>query len=187
MKEHEPPLDYLVVREILRKIARILNVAPCDVLQRIKALLAELADLERQLAERRAIGVVSADDLLANAVEVDGAVVIVTEMSGAAGAMRQLIDQIRKRTWMSAILLASRYNDRVTLVAGVSRNLQSYVDASQWVRPVAEVVGGGGGGRPDMAQAGGCQPAKLPDALEMARKTILDMLTNGYAREATNV
>jgi alanyl-tRNA synthetase len=92
--------------------------------------------------------------------------------------MRHLIDQIRRQVSSSAVLLASRQgDDKVTLVAGVSRDLQDRgANAGSWIRPVAEAVGGGGGGRPDMAQAGGRHPEKLPEALEVARQTIADML-----------
>ena len=94
--------------------------------------------------------------------------------------MRQLIDQIRQKTGSSAVLLASSEGeDKVTLVAGVSKDLQEKgAHAGNWVRPVAKVLGGGGGGRPDMAQAGGKQPAKLPEALEQARQTIAEMISN---------
>lgn len=92
--------------------------------------------------------------------------------------MRQLIDQIRQKASPAAILLATRQgDDKVTIVAGISKDLQQKgSSAGNWIRPVAEAVGGGGGGRPDLAQAGGKQPEKLPQALEIARKTIAEML-----------
>jgi alanyl-tRNA synthetase len=76
------------------------------------------------------------------------------------------------------VLLASRQgDDKVTLVAGISKELQSRkLSAGEWIRPVAAEVGGGGGGRPDMAQAGGKNPAKLPQALQIAKETIRSML-----------
>jgi alanyl-tRNA synthetase len=92
--------------------------------------------------------------------------------------MRQLIDQIRGKAPTSAVLLASRSgDDKVTLVAGISKDLQARkLSAGEWIRPVAEAVGGGGGGRPDLAQAGGKLPAKLPEALQIAKNTIRTML-----------
>jgi alanyl-tRNA synthetase len=88
--------------------------------------------------------------------------------------MRGLIDQVRKTSSPCAVLLASSESEsKVTLVAGISRDLVDRgLSAGNWVREVAPVVGGGGGGRPDMAQAGGKQPDKLPEALEKARQTI---------------
>jgi alanyl-tRNA synthetase len=92
--------------------------------------------------------------------------------------MRQLIDQIRGKAPTSAVLLASRSgDDKVTLVAGISKDLQARkLSAGEWIRPVAAAVGGGGGGRPDLAQAGGKDPAKLPEALDVAKSTIRKML-----------
>ncbi len=94
--------------------------------------------------------------------------VVVAEVPGVeSNLMRQLIDQVRGKASASAVLLASRSgDDKVTLVAGISKDLQARkLSAGDWIRPVAAAVGGGGGGRPDMAQAGGKNPAKLPEAL----------------------
>ncbi len=91
--------------------------------------------------------------------------------------MRQLIDQMRKTSSPIAVLLASREEEKVTIVAGISRDLQERgLDAGKWIRGAAEVVGGRGGGKPDMAQAGGKHPEKLPQALDEARKAIAVML-----------
>ena len=78
----------------------------------------------------------------------------------------------------STVLLATTQgDDKVTLVAGISKQLQERgLSAGKWIGPVAQAVGGGGGGRPDLAQAGGKDPAKLPAALEVANKTIAEML-----------
>ena len=79
----------------------------------------------------------------------------------------------------SAVLLAASQGDsKVTLVAGVSRDLVDRgASAGHWVKQVAPVVGGGGGGRPDMAQAGGKSPEKLSEALDRAREVIQSMLS----------
>ena len=92
--------------------------------------------------------------------------------------MRQLIDQIRKKASPSAVFLATTEGDsKVVLVAGVSRDLVDQgVSAGNWVRDVAPVVGGGGGGKPDLAQAGGKHPEKLADALAKAREVARAML-----------
>ena len=78
----------------------------------------------------------------------------------------------------AAVMLAARHgDDKVTLVAGISKDLQSRkMSAGDWIRPVAAAVGGGGGGRPDLAQAGGKDPAKLPEALQIAKATIREMI-----------
>ncbi len=171
--------DAAQIKSALREAARALNVAPFDALPRALAMLAEVAELKRQLANRAASGALSAETLLAGAEQVGGATVIVAEAPSAnANLMRQLIDQIRKKTSSSAVFLATTEGaDKVVLVAGVSRDLvEKGVSAGNWVRDVAPVVGGGGGGKPDLAQAGGKDAAKLPDALAKARQVVRTML-----------
>jgi alanyl-tRNA synthetase len=92
--------------------------------------------------------------------------------------MRQLIDQIRKKASPSAVFLATTEGEnKVVLVAGVSRDLvEKGLSAGNWVRDVAPVVGGGGGGKPDLAQAGGKHPEKLADALAKAKEVARTML-----------
>ncbi len=175
----EEPLSYVQQRAALRETARILNVSLFDVPQRVQGLLAECESLETQLKQRRQAGGLSAAELVEQAEEVAGIKVIVAELPMAgANLMRQLIDQVRKTVEPSAVLLASREgDDKVTLVAGVSRALvERKVSAGEWVKQVAAVVGGGGGGKPDMAQAGGKLPDKTPAALERAREWIRDTL-----------
>ena len=130
------------------------------------------ARTEKALPRPRPPAKLSAEKLLAEATDVGGVRVVVAEAPGAdAGMMRQLIDQLRKKASPIAVLLGSREADKVTLVAGISRDLQERgLDAGQWIRGAAEVVGGRGGGKPDMAQAGGKHPEKLPEALEIARQ-----------------
>jgi alanyl-tRNA synthetase len=163
----------------LSETGRMLSVAPLAVPERIAALQAEVAGLEKQLAERAAAGPLSGERLLDAAEQVEGVTVVVTELPGVEGnLMRQLIDQVRGKSTSSAVLLASRSgDDKVTLVAGISKDLQARkLSAGEWIRPVAAAVGGGGGGRPDMAQAGGKNPAKLPEALQIAKDTIREMI-----------
>jgi alanyl-tRNA synthetase len=167
------------VKHALVETARVLSVAPLSVVERIDAMQAEAAALEHRLAEREAAGPLSADALLEHATEHRGVTVVLAELPGVEpNLMRQLIDQIRQKKPLSAVLLATRQgDDKVTLVAGVSKQLQDRgVSAGKWIGPVAKAVGGGGGGRPDLAQAGGKEPAKLPEALGVAGRTITEML-----------
>ena len=163
----------------LQEAARILNVALFDVPQRIDALQAEVGKLEQRQAEQEKMGPITADDLLSEATEIGGVQIVVAEARGAnPNVMRQLIDQLRKRVSPVAVLLgASQGADKVTLVAGLSRELvEQGHSAGDWVRATAQVVGGGGGGKPDMAQAGGKHPEKLAAALIAARKQMTDQL-----------
>jgi alanyl-tRNA synthetase len=171
--------DSAAIKSALRDAARLINVAPFDLPTRVTAILAEVEELKRQLANRAASGALSADSLLQTAETIAGATVIVAEAPSAnANLMRQLIDQIRKKTISSAVFLATTEGpDKVVLVAGVSRDLVAKgVSAGNWVRDVAPLVGGGGGGKPDLAQAGGKQPDQLPAALLKAKEVARTML-----------
>ena len=97
------------------------------------------------------------------------------QVPGGPNDLRQMIDQLRRKAAPIAVLLANRQEDekKVTLIAGLSRDLVDRgLDAVTWIRAAANVVGGSGGGRSDMAQAGGKLPAKLPEALEAVRAEI---------------
>ncbi len=167
------PIDYVQTRNALQETARMFNVSPFDVPQRFVALQAEIAKLEEQLALSQAAGTISADTLLEQATESAGVLIVVAETPGGnPNTMRQLIDQIRQKQGPLAVLLAAQQGEsKVTLVAGLSRDLvERGLSAGDWVRESAKLVGGGGGGRPDMAQAGGKDPAQLPAALSFAKE-----------------
>jgi len=179
LSDSDSELSYVEKRTEIRSASRMLNVASADLLDRVESLLAEKDKLQMQLEQLKEAGDVSSESLLEKAVEINGTSVVVAEANGAnPGLMRQLIDQIRKQVEPSAILLlASQGDDKVVLVAGVSRELvKKGANAGNWVREVAPVVGGGGGGKPDMAQAGGKDPAQIPAAIEKAIAVISEML-----------
>jgi alanyl-tRNA synthetase len=163
---------------VLAEVAATLKIPVSEVPARVAALAKEVRELKKQPARGPAGEEISPDKLLAEAEDVSGTKVIVAEVPGGDPAdLRQLIDVLRRKGPPTAVLLASHEEGKVLLIAGISRDLeQKGVHAGQWVKAVAEIVGGSGGGRPDMAQAGGKDPAKLPAALEKARQTIHDQL-----------
>jgi alanyl-tRNA synthetase len=138
-----------------------------------------VAGISRELEARGLSAGTSPEELLAGAIDVGGTRVVVAEAKGSdAGAMRQCIDQLRRKASPIAVLLGSVEGDKVTLVAGISKELEARgLSAGNWIRDVATVVGGKGGGRPDLAQAGGKLVAKLPEALETARQQIQTLLS----------
>ncbi|NQT17987.1 MAG: alanine--tRNA ligase, partial [Planctomycetes bacterium] len=165
----------------LSETAGLLRAPVTDVPERVESLLKEVRQLKKQLAAAVKSGGVAVEDLLAGAAEVDGTKVVVAEVpeaSASAASMRELIDQLRRKAAPVAVMLAGRQGEgRVTLIAGLSRDLvERGLDAVRWVRAAAAKVQGGGGGRPDMAQAGGKDAQKLPEALDMARSSIEEML-----------
>ncbi len=171
--------DYLATRTAFRHATRALNVAIEEVPDRVAALLAEQSQLHSQLQSIAQSGSMSIEELLGLAESVSGTQMIVVETPHAnVGMMRQWIDQIRKRSAEPvAVLLANRSEDKVTLIAGLSQSLvERGLSAGKWITPVAESVGGGGGGKPDLAQAGGKMPGNLPAALRIAKETWYSML-----------
>ena len=163
---------------VASRTAAMLRVSLDEVADRVDALLKEVRQLKKQ-ASAGPKGGPTVDQLIADAAEVGGVKVVIAEVGGGPNEMREMIDQLRRKTAPVAVLLANRQEEekKVTLMAGLSRDLvERGLDAVKWVRATAKVVEGGGGGRPDMAQAGGKLPDKLPEALEMARREVEKLL-----------
>jgi alanyl-tRNA synthetase len=156
---------------VLRELSAALRVPPSELPKRVDSLQKELRDL-RKLATTTKPADQSIDQLFAEAEDVGGAKLIVAELRGTnPQTMRQQIDQLRRKNVPIAVFLATREGDKVQLVAGISRELEKQgANANEWIREPAALVGGSGGGRPDMAQAGGKHPDKLEQALVMARE-----------------
>ncbi len=167
---------YEGARRVLRDAARRLNIGLFDLPSRIEALLNDRKQVAQQLAQLSNVGDTAVDELCAAAVDTNGVMVVVAEVPGAnPNLMRGWIDQVRqKHTQPTAVLLASvAAADKVVVVAGIARDLVAKgVSAGDWVGVAAKAMGGGGGGRPDMAQAGGKDAAKLPAALEAAKEYV---------------
>ena len=165
--------------ETLAQSAAALKVPVPELAGRLTAVVKELRELKKAKPAAAAAAGPTPDALLAGAADVGGAKVVVAEATGSdAGAMRQCIDLVRRKAdGPIAILLAAADGEKVTLVAGISRDLENRgVSAGEWIKLPAAAVGGKGGGRPDLAQAGGKDVARLPEALEAARTAIARML-----------
>ncbi len=152
--------------------AQALKAPVTEIETRIAQLQEAARAAERELARLKAKAAASAgDDLAGTAVDVKGAKVVAATIEGGdAKALRETVDKLKDKLKSAAIVLASAADGRVTLIAGVTADLTSRVKAGELVNHVAQQVGGKGGGRPDMAQAGGTDPAALPQAL----KSVLD-------------
>jgi alanyl-tRNA synthetase len=129
--------------------------------ERERALEKELARLKSRLAASQG------EDLAGQAIAVRGVNVLAAALENAdAKSLRETLDKLKDRLKSAAIVLGSVSDGRVSLVAGVTSDLTARVKAGELVNFVAQQVGGKGGGRPDMAQAGGTEPGKLPAALQ---------------------
>jgi alanyl-tRNA synthetase len=171
-------LDYIRQQEeALGEVANALKAPINQVSSRVTVLLDEVKTLKKTLSQRKAESTpeTSADDLLASAVTVGDIKVIAADMGFATvEEMKQRIDVLRRKAGSNlAVLLISNTDGKVNLVAGLTPDLPPRkLHAGQWLNEVAAVVGGKGGGRPDMAQAGGNDPAKISDALKAAVETM---------------
>src|SRR5690606_3048907 len=131
-----------------------------------------LRDARKELAAVASRSVAdSIGDLLASAEDVNGTRVIAHVAQGATREMlRDFVDQLRSKAESVAILLGCEIDGKVALIAAVSKDLVAKkITANDAIKAAAPKVGGGGGGRPDMAEAGGKNPAGLPDAIEAAK------------------
>jgi len=162
----------------LQETAALLKVPASEVPNRVAALAKEVRELKKQLTAAPKAGGITAEALVAAAVEQGGVKVVVADAGDAdANQMRQLIDQLRKTVSPVAVLLGSGGDGKVTLVAGISRDLEAKgLHAGNWIKSAAELVGGRGGGKPDMAQAGGKDVARLGEALAAAKAEALKLL-----------
>ena len=152
----------------LETIAGLLKTSPQDVPQRLAQIVENVRQLEKELNRFKAkLAASQSDDLAAQAVDVKGVKVVAAAIDGAgAPALREAVDRLKGKLKSAVVVLGSVEGQKVTLIAGVTSDLTGKVSAGELVNYVAGQVGGRGGGRPDLAQAGGSDPAKLPTALK---------------------
>jgi alanyl-tRNA synthetase len=134
---------------------------------RVTAMLDQVRELEKELnALKGRLASAQGDELVSQAVDVSGVAVLVAELSGAdAKALRDTMDKLKSKLKSAIIVLAARDGDKVQIAAGVTADQTGRVKAGELVNMVAQQVGGKGGGKPDMAMAGGTDVAALPAAL----------------------
>ena len=148
------------------QVAGALKSAPSEIIERIAQTQNEVKSLEKELAQVKAkIAAAQGGDLVGQAVEVNGVKVLAATLDGADVKMlRDTMDSLKSKLGSAVILLASA-TDKVALIAGVTADATAKVKAGDLVNFVATQVGGKGGGRADMAQAGGTDVAALPAAM----------------------
>jgi alanyl-tRNA synthetase len=151
----------------VNEAASALKVQPDEIANRIAQVQDQVKSLEKELASlktKMASG--QGDELLSQAVDINGIKVLAATLEGAdVPTLRNVMDKMKDKLKTAAIVLASVADGKVTLIAGVTADSTSKVKAGELVNFVAQQVGGKGGGRPDMAQAGGTDPSGLPTAL----------------------
>jgi alanyl-tRNA synthetase len=152
----------------LNEAAAALKTPPQEVAQKVVQILDSVKTLEKELARLKSkLASTQGDELANRVVEVKGVKLLAATLDGAdARALREAMDKLKDKLKSAVIVLAAADQGKVSLIAGVTPDLTSKLKAGELVNFVAQQVGGKGGGRPDMAQAGGTNPAALPAALE---------------------
>jgi alanyl-tRNA synthetase len=152
----------------INEAAAALKASPEEVTQRIAQVQEHVKLLEKELgALKSKLASSQGDELLSQAVDVKGVKVLAATLDGADGtALRETMDKLKDKLKSAAIVLAAVKDGKVSLIAGVTPDAVGKVKAGELVNFVAQQVGGKGGGRPDMAQAGGTDPGGLPAALK---------------------
>ncbi|ALX12264.1 alanine--tRNA ligase [Burkholderia cepacia JBK9] len=151
----------------VNEAAAALKAQPSELTQRIAQVQDQVKSLEKELgALKSKLASSQGDELAQQAVEVAGVYVLAATLDGAdAKTLRETVDKLKDKLKSAAIVLAAVEGGKVSLIAGVTPDASKKVKAGELVNFVAQQVGGKGGGRPDMAQAGGTEPANLPGAL----------------------
>ncbi len=152
----------------LREIGELVRAGADDAAEKVKKLLQQQKELEREIERLRGqLGKNQIPNLLAKKQNVNGTNVLITQVDGVdAKRLREIADQLKEKMGSGLIFLASPGDNTVTLVSSVSSDLAKRYHAGNIIKEVAPIVGGGGGGRPDFAQAGGKEPSKTSEVLK---------------------
>ncbi len=163
----------------LAEIAGLVKGSRQDAVSRVAQLMERSRQLERELAEIKGkLAAQAGGDLAGQALSVGAVKILVAELPGAdVPTLRDTVDQLKNKLGSAAVLLASVEDGKVRLIAGVSKDLITRIKAGDLVNVAAVPVGGKGGGRPDMAQAGGTQPEHLTAALAAATAWLQQQLS----------
>jgi alanyl-tRNA synthetase len=171
----EGALDLINKYELrLREIGDLLRTGSDDAAEKVKKLLERQRELEKEIERLR--GQFERDQipgLLAKRERVNGTNVLITRVDGMnPKQLREISDQLKERMGSGFIFLASPSENSVTLVGSVTPDLTERLHAGNIIKQVAPIVGGGGGGRPDFAQAGGKDPSKTDEVLDKVRQFV---------------
>jgi len=159
---------------VVRDAARILKDTPDSLVQKLEGLIAGQKNQEKEIERLKAkLVAMQADETADRIQEVDGVSLLVKRVAvDTPAALRDLADRYRDKLKSGVIVLGSAVDSKVLLIAVVTKDLTDRFHAGNIVKSIAPVVGGGGGGRPDMAQAGGSKPENLDQSLKKAEELL---------------
>ena len=165
--------------QLVAELSRSLKSAEKDIAGRVEQLAAQNKELEKEIAQLHAAASKNqVDGLLDNVKEVNGVKVLACEVEAAdMNSLRDMSDMFRDKLQSGVVVLGAKSDSGVNLIVAATKDLtQRGIHAGKMIKEIAKVTGGGGGGRPDMAQAGGKDYSKLADALNLAEGLVADQL-----------
>ncbi len=150
----------------LRQAAALLRSGAFDVAAKVEGLQRRMKELEKQLSESQAqVAAARSGDLMTQARDVNGVKVLAVRAEGDGKALRELADKLREKLGRGVVALASEHDGKAVLLVAVTKDLSGIVKAGDLVKDAARLIGGSGGGKPDIAQAGGADPSGIERAL----------------------
>ncbi|PSW73723.1 alanine--tRNA ligase [Photobacterium sp. GB-50] len=163
---------------MLAKTARLVKSDSASIVSKVEALVSHSKQLEKEIQQLKdKLAAQEGATLINQTQEINGVKVLIAKLNGADNkALRGMVDELKNQLGSGVVLLGNVSDDKVGLIAGVTKDLIGKVKAGELVNLVAQQVGGKGGGRPDMAQAGGTDAAALPAALETVAPWLADKL-----------
>ena len=173
-------LDYINEQNsTLTKVASLVKSDVASVGTKVEQLITRSKQLEKEISTlKQALAAQAGSDLLSSAIEINGIKVLIADLDGVESkSLRGMVDELKNKMQSGIIMLATANGDKVGLIAGVTKDLTGKVKAGELVNLVAQQVGGKGGGRPDMAQAGGTQPENIATALASVQPWLVEKLS----------
>jgi alanyl-tRNA synthetase len=175
----EPAIDTLQAHDTtLTNVAHLLGTSTEDLLNRIQTLIQENKNLTRDVQKwKQTAATGNATDYLANTQEINGIKIAACAIDDQdANGLRMIMDDLRQKIGTGIIVLASASEGKVALCVGVTKDLTKTIKAGDIIKQLAPIIGGGGGGKPDLAMAGGKDTTKIPQIITQAPKIIKDLL-----------
>lgn len=175
----EAALNYIDEQaDKLTLIAHLVKSDAANTITKVEQVIAKSKQLEKDIAElQQKLASLAGSDLINQAIDINGTKVLIADVAGSdPKALREMVDDLKNKLGSCVVILGLANGDKVSLIAGVTKDLIGKVKAGDLVKMVAEQVGGKGGGRPDMAQAGGTQPENITAALASVQPWLAEKL-----------
>jgi alanyl-tRNA synthetase len=166
-------------QQLLQQAAGLLKSSPAELPERIDKLLANQKQLEKELESlKSSLTAKRSADMLEGAEEIGGVKVLVTQVEADnPKILREVNDRFKEKLASGVVVLGATHEDKAFLLVGVTSDLTKRIHAGNLIKEIAHSIDGSGGGRPDMAQAGGTKPQGLAEALDLAKKLLQEKLS----------